>query len=182
MPTKIAFITGSLRKDANSKRLAKAFASLFPNDYQTFTPEIGHLPLYNQDYDNSPDEPMSYAEFRKEISSADGVVFITPEYNRGLPAVMKNAIDIASRPWGKNTWNGKPAVVISNSSGALGGYGANHQLRQSLVFLNMRVLAQPEAYIGNTQTLVDEDGKILSEETKRFFQSIVDSFVELIER
>ncbi|HSN93955.1 MAG TPA: NAD(P)H-dependent oxidoreductase [Anaerolineaceae bacterium] len=181
MPTKIALVTGSLRKDANSKRLAKAFASLFPKEYQTFNPEIGHLPLYNQDYDNSPDEPESYADFRKEIASADGVIFITPEYNRGLPAVMKNAIDIASRPWGKNAWNGKPAVVISSSGGVMGGFGANHQLRQSLAFLNMRVLAQPEAYIGKAQTLVDEDGKILSEDTQKFFQSIVDGFVELIQ-
>ena len=181
MSPKIAILIGSLRRDANSKRLAKAFASLFPEDYQTFSPEIGHLPLYNQDYDNSPEEPESYADFRKEISSADGVIFITPEYNRGLPAVIKNAIDIASRPWGKNAWNGKPAVVISSSGGVMGGFGANQQLRQSLVFVNMRVLAQPEAYIGKAQTLVDPDGKILLEETRQYFQSIVDAFVKLIE-
>ncbi len=181
MSTKIAIVIGSLRKDANSKRLAKAFASLFPKDYQIFTPEIGHLPLYNQDYDNSPDEPSSYADFRKEISSADGVIFITPEHNRGLPAAMKNAIDVASRPWGNSAWNGKPAVVISSSNGVIGGFGANHQLRQSLVFLNMRVLAQPEAYIGQAQTLVDSDGNILSEDTQKFFQSIVDAFIQLIQ-
>ncbi len=181
MTNKIALVAGSLRKDANSKRLAKAFASLFPKDYQTFTPEIGHLPLYNQDFDNSPEEPASYAEFRKEISNADGVIFFTPEYNRGLPAVLKNAIDIASRPYGKSAWNGKPAVIISSSGGMLGGFGANHQLRQSLAFLDMRVLGQPEAYIGKAQTLVDEDGKILSEETQKFFQSIVDAFIEMVE-
>jgi chromate reductase len=180
MAAKIALIVGFLRKDANSKRLALAFSSLFPKDYQTFTPEIGHLPLYNQDFDDSPEEPESYANFRKEISSADGVVFITPEYNRGLPAVIKNAIDIASRPRGKSVWNGKPAVIISSSNGVLGGFGANQQLRQSFVFLNMRVVAQPEAYIGKAQTLVDSDGKILSEDTQKYFKSIVDTFVKLI--
>ena len=168
MPNKIALVGGSLRKDANSNRLAKAFTSLFPKDYQTFTPDIGHLPLYNQDFDNSANEPSTYADFRKEISSADGVIFITPEYNRGLPAVIKNAIDIASRPWGKNAWNGKPAVVISSSGGVMGGFGANHQLRQSLAFLNMCVLGQPEAYIGKAQNLVNEEGKILSKDTLKF--------------
>ena len=126
------------------------------------------MPLYNQDFDNSTDEPSSYAEFRKEISNAEVVIFIIPEYNRGLPAVIKNAIEIASRPRGKNAWNGKPAVVISSSGGVMGGFGANHQLRQSLAFLNMRVIGQPEAYIGKAQTLVDEDGKILSEDTQKF--------------
>jgi len=181
MSPKIAILVGSLRRDANSKRLAKAFTALFPKDYQIFIPEIGQLPLYNQDFDGTPDEPKSYAPFREQISSSDAIVFITPEYNRSVPAVLKNALDVGSRPRLQNAWGGKPALVISNSNGVMGGFGANHHLRQSLVFVNMRVLAQPEAYIGKVQSLVDPDGQILLEETRKFFQSIVDAFVKLIE-
>ena len=181
MSKNIAIIVGSLRKDANSKRLAKAFASLLPKGYKSFTPEIGNLPLYNQDYDNSPDEPAIYASFRKEILDADGVIFITPEYNRSVPGVLKNALDIGSRPWGKSVWNGKPAAIISSSEGNISGFGAYHHLRQSLSFLNMPMNGQPEAYINKPTSLVDEDGKIQKEDTQKFFQSIVDALVKQIE-
>ena len=118
--------------------------------------EIGDLPLYNQDDDASP--PAAWARFSEQIAGADAVLFVTPEYNRSVPGVLKNAIDVGSRPYGKSAWNGKPAAVISVSPGAIGGFGANHHLRQSLVFLNMPALQQPEAYIGGAGELFDEGG------------------------
>lgn len=182
MSKNIAIIIGSLRKDSNSGRLAKAFAPLFPEGYKTFEPAIGNLELYNADYDTSGKSPASWVKFRDAIRKADAVVFITPEYNRSMSGGLKNALDVGSRPHGKSVWNGKPALVISSSTGAMGGFGANHHLRQSLVFVNMPVLAQPEAYIGAAQDLVDSDGTILKDDTKKYFQSIVDAFVELIEK
>ncbi|MGB4595630.1 MAG: NAD(P)H-dependent oxidoreductase [Anaerolineaceae bacterium] len=182
MSKKIAIIIGSLRKDSNSGRLAKAFASLLPEGYQAFFPHIGQLELYNADYDTEGNSPASYNAFREEMHQADAVIFVTPEHNRSVPAALKNALDIGSRPYGKGVWSGKPALVVSSSGGALGGFGANHHLRQSLVFLDMPVLAQPEAYIGAAQELVDSDGKIAKDETRKYFQMIVDAFVKHIER
>jgi chromate reductase len=123
--------------------------------------EIGDLPLYNQDHDALPGQPAPYTRFRQEIAAADGILFCTPEYNRGVPGVLKNAIDIGSRPYGHSVWNGKPAAIISASPGSLGGFGANHQLRQACVFLNMPVMQQPEAYLGHvTDDSFDADGRL----------------------
>lgn len=182
MTKKIAVIIGSLRKDSNSGRLAKAFSSLLPKDYEVVFPSIGQLEHYNPDEDTEGNTPASYVAFRDEIRQAEAVIFITPEYNRGLPGVLKNALDVGSRPYGKSVWKGKPALVLSSSMGVLGGFGANHSLRQSLVFLDMPVLAQPEAYIGQAQNLVDTAGNIQTEETRKFFQMIVDAFVRHVER
>lgn len=115
----------------------------------------------------------------KEI---DAVLFVTPEYNRSVPAVLKNALDVGSRPYGASVWNGKPAAIISQSPGRLSGFGANHHLRQPLVFLNMPILQQPEAYIGNVADLLDENGTIKDERTVKFLQSFVDAFVDLIKK
>jgi chromate reductase, NAD(P)H dehydrogenase (quinone) len=123
--------------------------------------DIGGLPLYNQDYDgNSPPE---YESFRDKISSADGILFVSPEYNRGIPGVLKNAIDIGSRPYGKSVWNGKPAAIVTASPGAIGGFGANHQIRQACVFLNMPVMQQPEAYLGNVSDDQFDEGGCLKD-------------------
>src|SRR5690242_19283047 len=110
--------------------------------------------MYNQDLDASP--PKEWVDFKNRLSSFDGVIFVTPEYNRSIPGVLKNAIDVASRPYGKSAWDGKPAAVISVSPGSIGGFGANHHLRQSLVFINMPVMQQPEAYIGGASKIFDD--------------------------
>ncbi len=116
------------------------------------------------------------------MKGADAVVFVTPEYNRTLPAVLKNALDVGSRPYGSSVYDGKPALVVSQSPGAISGFGANHHLRQALTFLNMPVVQQPEVYIGETHELLDENGKINDQETVAYLQSAVDAFVQLIKR
>ena len=162
----VAVVVGSLRKESFSRKLAQAMVALAPAPLVLELVEIGALPLYNQDDEAPP--PAASAAFRKRIGEADAVLFVTPEYNRSVPGVLKNAIDIASRPYGKSAWSGKPAAVVSNSPGAMGGFGANHHLRQSLVFLDMPTMNQPEAYIGGVGDLFDEQGSIKKPETKQF--------------
>ena len=179
---KIGILVGSLRKESFSKKIAVNVAELFPEEHETEFIEIGNLPLYNQDYDDKNNVPAEYTTFRNKIKELDAVLFVTPEYNRSVPAVLSNAIDVGSRPKVANVWNGKPAAIISQSPGNLSGFGANHHLRQILVCLNMPVVQQPEAYIGNTPTLLDESGKLKDQGTVQFLQSFVDAFVDLIKR
>ncbi|MNE22133.1 NADPH azoreductase [compost metagenome] len=141
--------------------------------------EIGDLALYNEDIDVDP--PAAYKAFREQIRSSDAVLFVTPEYNRSVPGVLKNAIDVGSRPYGQSAWSGKPGAVISVSPGAVGGFGANHHLRQSLVFLDVPCMQQPEAYIGGAASLFDDDGK-LSEKTRPFLQTFIDKYAVWVER
>src|SRR5208337_3604373 len=136
--------------------------------------EIRQLPLYNQDDDANP--PAASATFKARVQKADAVLFVTPEYNRSVPGVLKNAIDVASRPYGKSAWDGKPGAVISLSPGGVGGFGANHHLRQSLVFLNVPAMAQPEAYIGGADKLFDVNGKLANDGTRKFLQSFLQAF------
>lgn len=157
-------------------------STLFPEGYEAEIVEIGNLPLYNQDFDDYNNVPAEYTTFRNKIKEIDAVLFITPEYNRSVPAVLKNALDVGSRPYGKSVWDGKPAAVISQSPGNLSAFGANHHLRQSLVVLNMPTVQQPEAYIANVATLFDENGKINKQDTIQFLQSFVDAFVDLIKK
>ena len=180
--TKIGILVGSLRKESFSKKIAANVAALFPEGYETEFVEIGNLPFYNQDDDNENNVLAEYTKLRNKIKELDAVLFITPEYNRSVPAVLSNALDIGSRPYGASVWNGKPAAIISQSPGNLGGFGANHHLRQILVCLNMPVVQQPEAYLGNTATLLDENGKVKEQGTVQFLQSFVDAFVDLIKR
>ena len=180
--TKIGILVGSLRKESFSKKIASNVAALFPEGYETEFVEIGNLPFYNQDDDSENNVLAEYTKLRNKIKELDAVLFITPEYNRSVPAVLSNALDIGSRPYGASVWNGKPAAIISQSPGNLGGFGANHHLRQSLVCLNMPVVQQPEAYLGNTATLLDENGKVKEKGTVQFLQSFVDAFVDLIKR
>jgi chromate reductase len=142
--------------------------------------EIGDLSLYDEDAEASP--PASWLAFRDAVRPADGVLFVTPEYNRSVPGVLKNAIDVGSRPYGKSVWNGKPAGVVSVSPGAIGGFGANHHLRQSLVFLNMPALQQPEAYLGGAGALFDADGAIANEGTAKFLDGFLDAFAAWVEK
>lgn len=181
MSKKIAIISGSIRKNSYSTQLAQALQPLFPEGYTTEIVEIGHLPLYNQDSDTEA-TPESYIAFRNKISGMDAVLFVTPEHNRSIPAALKNALDVGSRPYGQSAWNGKPAAIVSNSPGLLGAFGANHHLRQILTFLNMPVLQQPEAYFSKVAELLDGKGGFTSESTQKFAQSIVEAFVQHIER
>jgi len=175
----IAVIVGSLRKDSFNRKMAKALAALAPEAMKLTIVEIGDLPLYNQDYDTA--SPPQYAAFRDKIRPADAVLFVTPEYNRSVPGVLKNAIDVGSRPYGSSVWNGKPCAVVSVSPGAIGGFGANHHLRQSLMFLNMPAMAQPEAYIGGAGDLFAEDGAIKVEATRDFMKKFMTAFAAWIE-
>jgi len=156
---KIAILVGSLREESLNRRVAQSICAIRGDHLECSMVQIGKLPLYNQDYDALPEQPEEYVRFRDQIRSADGILFVTPEYNRGVPGVLKNAIDVGSRPYGESVWNGKPAAIISASPGSIGGFGANHQLRQACVFLNMPVMQQPEAYLGNvTDDSFDADG------------------------
>ncbi|WP_420996697.1 NADPH-dependent FMN reductase [Cupriavidus sp. 30B13] len=179
-PRDVAVLVGSLRKESFNRKLALALAAMAPAGLKLEIVEIGQLPLYNQDEDTSP--PAPWAAFRDRIRRADAVLFVTPEYNRSVPAALKNAIDVGSRPYGQSAWDGKPGGVISASPGAIGGFGANHHLRQSLVFLNIPVLQQPEAYISGVDKLFDEHGGIASESTRGFLGKYLATFAGWIER
>lgn len=178
---KVALISGSLRKDSISTKIAKNVAELFPKEYETEFVEIGNLPLYNEDIDTEGNVPSQFTAFRNAIKSSDAVLFVTPEYNRSIPGGLKNALDVGSRPYGQSVWNGKPAAVISQSPGNLSGFGANHHLRQCLVFLNMPTVLQPEVYLANSPQLFDENGNF-KEETKQFLQTFVNAFVDLMNK
>jgi len=170
----IAVFVGSLRKESYNLKMARALIKLSPDSLHLEILEIGGLPLYNQDLDDNP--PAVWAEFRDRLRTFDGVLFVTPEYNRSIPGVLKNAIDVGSRPYGKSAWAGKPGAVVSVSPGAIGGFGANHHLRQSLVFLNVPAMPQPEAYIGKAGDLFDERGELISEATREFAARFMHSF------
>ena len=172
---KVAVLVGSLRKASINRKLALALAELAPPSLQLQLVEIGDLPLYDEDIDVSP-APEAYSRFREQVRGADALLFVTPEYNRSIPAPMKNAIDVGSRPYGQSVFSGKPGAVLSASPGAIGGFGANHHLRQPLVFLNMPTMQQPEAYIGGIADLFDTDGNIVKPETKTFLTNFMAAF------
>ena len=174
----IAVFVGSLRKESFNRKLAKALVELAPSSLKLEIVEIGQLPLYNQDFDEDPSSV--YVEFRARVRAADGVLFVTPEYNRSVPGALKNALDVASRPYGQSAWNGKPGAVISASPGAIGGFGANHHLRQSLVFLNVPAMQQPEAYIGGADKLFDASGKLANDGTRKFLQQFIEAFANWV--
>lgn len=170
----VAVLVGSLRKDSINRKLAHALAALAPEPLKLQIVEIGELSLYNQDHDATP--PAEWTAFRERILAADAVLFVTPEYNRSVPAALKNALDVGSRPYGKSVWSGKPGAVVSASPGAIGGFGANHHLRQSLVFLNVPAMPQPEAYIGGADKLFDSSGQLSNDVTRAFLQRFIQSF------
>lgn len=177
---KVGIVLGSIRKNSFSENLANNIVELFPEGYETSFIDIGNLPLYNQDSDeNIPDV---YTAFRNAVKALDAVIFVTPEHNRSIPAALKNALDVGSRPYGSSVWNGKPSLIVSQSPSNLSGFGANHHLRQVLAFLNMPVVQQPEVYIANVHELLDENGKITNQSTVEFLQSAVDAFVALMKK
>ena len=175
---KVAVLVGSLRKESYNRRMALALAEMARGTLDLQLIGIGALPLYNQDLDSAP--PAEWTAFRDALKACDALLFVTPEYNRSLPGVLKNALDVGSRPYGHSVWGGKPGAVISVSPGAIGGFGANHHLRQSLVFLDVPTLAQPEAYVGGAATLFDAEGRIANESTRGFMQKFLVAFAAWI--
>ena len=165
-PYRVAVLVGSLRQDSINRKVARALIALQPASLAGEIVEIGQLPLYNQDGDANP--PAQWTAFRDRIRASDAVLFVTPEHNRSVPAALKNAIDIGSRPYGHSVWSGKPGAVVSASPGGIGGFGANHHLRQSLAFLNVPAMAQPEAYIGGADKLFDTAGNVNNDGTRKF--------------
>ena len=177
----VAVLVGSLRKDSASRKVAQAIARLAPGTLDFQFVEIGDLPAYDQDLETDA-PPAAWTRFRGQVAAADAVLFVTPEYNRSFPGFLKNAIDVGSRPWGKAVWSEKPALVVSTSMGALGGFGANHHLRQALSFFNMPILGQPEAYVGNTGALFDAAGELTSEVTADFLRTLGQAFAGFVAR
>jgi len=171
---KVAVLVGSLRQASINRRIALALADMAPPSLALEIVEIGDLALYNEDIDGA-EPPAPYTRFRQQLASADAVLFITPEYNRSVPAALKNAIDVGSRPYGKSVFSGKPAAVVSASPGAIGGFGANHHVRQSLVFLDMPCMQQPETYLGNAGSFFDEQGQLV-DSTRSFLNKIITTF------
>jgi chromate reductase len=174
----VAVIVGSLRKDSINRKVANALAELAPASLKLGIVDIGHLPIYNPDGDENP--TAAWTEFRERIKAADAVLFVTPEHNRSVPAALKNAIDVGSRPYGKSAWSGKPGAVVSASPGGIGGFGANHHLRQSLVFLNVPAMAQPEVYLGGADKLFDAHGKLANDGTRKLLESFLQAFASWI--
>jgi chromate reductase len=174
----VAVIVGSLRAASFNRKLAHALAGIAPPPLQLDIVEIGALPLYNEDLEANL--PPAWAAFRTRVQAADAVLFVTPEYNRSVPAPLKNALDVGSRPYGKSVWDRKPGAVVSSSPGAIGAFGANHALRQSLVYLNVPTMPAPEAYIGGVAKLFDAGGKLASESTQQFLQTFMQAFAAWI--
>lgn len=169
----VAVILGSIRQNSNSQAIAKALSELASPSLNLEVIPIGGLPLYNPDLDES--DPAEWLEFRAKIKAADAVLFITPEHNRSIPAALKNALDIGSRPYGGSAWDGKPGAIISHSPGMTGGFGANHHLRQSLVFLNVKAIQQPEMYLGSIGGSIAE-GNITNSGTREFLGNFLGVF------
>ena len=184
MAYKIAIIVGSLREASLNRKVARSICAMRNDNLECSMIEIGDLPLYNQDSDANP--PEQYVRFRQQIAEADGVLFVSPEYNRGIPGVLKNAIDVGSRPYGQSAFDKKPAAIVTASPGSIGGFGANHQIRQAAVFLNMPVMQQPEAYLGHvSDDSFDADGCLKEGPLKQLVASLAHAFhdwVDMIHR
>jgi chromate reductase, NAD(P)H dehydrogenase (quinone) len=179
-PINVCVLVGSLRKASFNGMLANVLISLAPSSLKLDIVEIGNLPLYNEDLE-AGSSPAPWTAFRRCVKAADAVLFVTPEYNRSVPAALKNALDVGSRPYGSSVWDRKPGAIVSSSPGAIGGFGANHHLRQSLVFLNVPILQQPEAYVSHVDKLFDEHGKFVSDGTGKFLQQFMQAFANWVE-
>lgn len=182
MNIQVGIIVGSLRRESFSRKIGNNAKRMFPEGYTVSFVDLSQVEMYNADLDDEGRPTDAWIQLRKTLSALDAVLFITPEYNRSLPAVLKNALDVGSRPAGQSVWNGKPAAIISVSPGNLSAFGANHHLRQSLVFLNMPAMQQPEAYMGGVASVLDEAGQINNERTENYLQKAVDGFVRWIEK
>ena len=177
MTSSIALLVGSLRKESFTRRVANAITALAPS-LRCASVDISRLPPFNEDLEGSP--PKEWVAFRDAIRPVDGVLIATPEYNRSIPGVLKNALDVGSRPYGHSVWAHKPSAVVSVSPSGIGGFGAHHHLRQVLVYLDSPCLAQPEMYIGNASELFDAQGK-LPDDTRALFASFTEAFTRWVE-
>jgi chromate reductase len=182
MPNKVAVFVGSLRVASWNRKVARELIALAPPALQPEIIEIGQLPLYNQDFDDNGKPPAQWTAFRQQVNAYDAVLFVTPEYNRSVPAPLKNAIDVGSRPYGKSVWDSKPGAIVSVSPGVIGAFGANHHLRQSLVFLNVPCQQMPEAYIGDIAKRFDDKGELSDNSTRDFLQKFMGAFADWIQR
>jgi len=179
-PYEVAVLVGSLRQASINRKLSNALIRLAPPSLQPSIVEIRDIPPFNQDWEM--DMPQPVVDFKQAIKRSAAVLFVTPEYNRSVPGVLKNAIDAASRPYGQSAWTGKPAAIASASPGAMGGFGATHHLRQVLVSVGVITMGQPEAYFGQADKLFDERGDIVNPATREFLQKFVDAFAQWVER
>ena len=176
----IVTIVGSLRKESYSLKIANALAKLAPSSLSLEVVTLAGISFFNQDLEATP--PADWTAFRDKLQNSNGVLFVTPEYNRSVPGALKNAIDVGSRPYGQSVWSGKPGAVASISPGAIGAFGANHHLRQSLVFLDVPAMQQPEAYLGGAAALFTPEGKLAKDETREFLRKFMAAFADWVER
>ncbi len=179
---KIGVLVGSLREGSLNKKLAKAVMKRLPEDFTAEIVDISKLPFYNEDFDTEGNLPEEVRAFRETVKGYDAILLVTPEYNRSTTPVLKNAMDTGSRPFGKSVWNGKPVAVLSASPGAIGGFGANHHLRQSISFLDMPIMQQPEVYFGGAHEKLDENGEPVDADTESFIQLIADSYAAHVKK
>jgi chromate reductase len=177
---KVAVLVGSLRMDSFNRRLARAVEKLAPAEFAFRHLQINDLPLYSQDFDAA--YPAAATRLKKDVESVDALLFVTPEYNRSIPGVLKNAIDIASRPWGTKAFAGKPAAVIGTSIGSTGTSMAQQHLRNVLAYLDVPTLAQPEVFVHFKDGLIADDGTIDNDGTRKFLQGFVDDYVAWVRR
>jgi chromate reductase len=178
-PRRVAVLVGSLRQKSFNRRVAVAMQGAAPPELRLEIVEIRDLPLYDEDLEQ--DAPAAWRTFRDQVRPADAVLFVTPEYNRSVPGAMKNAIDVGSRPYGQSVWSGKPGAIISSSPGATGAFGANHHLRQSLVFLDVPAMQQPEAYLSKIAECFEPSGE-LTARTRQLLEGFLRAFATWIER
>jgi chromate reductase len=177
----IAVLVGSLRRGSYTRKVANTLIDLAPPSLSCEIVEIGNLRLYNADLETDA-PPPEWVAFRERIRQSSGVLFATPEYNRSVPGALKNAIDVGSRPTATNAFARKPAAIVSTSIGMISGFGANHHLRQMLVFLDMPAMQQPEAYLAHSDKLFDDDGTLVVASTREFLRKFMDAFAEWVER
>ena len=180
-PMNVCVLVGSLRKASLNGMLANALMlarAIFDEARNRRDRAIAAFSM--RDLETAA-PPAPWTAFRQRVKAADAVLFVTPEYNRSVPAVLKNALDVGSRPYGSSVWDRKPGAIVSCSPGAIGAFGANHHLRQSLVFLNVPTMQQPEAYLSHADKLFDEQGKLVSEGTRKFLQAFMQAFANWVE-
>ena len=180
-PMNVSVLVGSLRKASFSRMLANALISLAPSSLKLDIVEIGQLPLYNEDIETAA-PPAPWIAFRQRVKAADAVLFVTPEYNRSVPAVLKNALDVGSRPYGSSVWDRKAGAVISSTPGAVGAFGANHHLRQSLVFLNVPIMQQPETYLNGVGDAFDDKGELIKESLLAVLKQYIHAYAAFLEK
>ena len=176
----IGILVGSLRQESYNRKVAMTLIQLAPSSLKMELIEIGQLHFFNQDIEAAP--PSSWTLFRQKLKNIDGFILVTPEYNRSFPAVLKNALDVGSRPYGENLWDNKPCAVVSASIGAIGGFGANHHLRQCLAYLNAPCLAQPEIYLSFVDKFFDEKGNMTNDATRAFLGKFLDAFTVWVQK